>query len=190
MSAVRETGLSFDRYLELERSSDIRHEFHDGLLIPVAGMTEAHNLIVLNVSAAIQRELRGSDCIALTSGMRVWIPSQGRGLYPDASIVCGAREYHDTERDTLLNPIVLVEVSSKSTDDYDHGAKFRYYRSIPSFREYLLISQHERLLERYLKQSETHWSYELFPAKEGTIAFSSLSCVLSLDEIYERVALE
>ena len=190
MSAVREPRLNFDQYLEVERSADVRHEFHDGFLMPVATMTEAHNLIVLNVSAAIQRQLRNTDCIALTSGMRVWIPSQSRGLYPDASIVSGEREYHDTERDTLLNPVVLVEVLSRSTEDYDHGAKFRYYRSIPSFREYLLVSQHDRLLERYVKQSETNWSYELFPATTAAIALASVACTLTLDEIYEGVRLE
>ena len=191
MSAVPEPRYTFEEYLRLERRSEVRHEFHDGLIVPTQAATRAHAQIVVNLTASFRNRFRGTPCRVYVQELRVWVPAQRRALYPDLVALCGEHSFHDSERDTLLNPTLLIEVLSDSTQDYDHGAKFSYYRAIPTFNEYLLVSQRERLIERYLKDEEhpTRWLFEEFRPESGALQLRSVPHALRFDEVYEDVAL-
>jgi len=191
MSAVPEPRYTLEEYLRLERRSDVRHEFHDSLIVPIQAATRVHAQIVANLTTSLRTRFRGTPCRVYPQELRVWVPSQRRALYPDLVALCGEHSFHDSERDTLLNPTLLIEVLSDSTQDYDHGAKFAYYRGIPTFREYLLVSQRERLIERYLKD-EVHparWTFEEFRPESGALQLRSVPHVLGFDEVYEDVEL-
>jgi Uma2 family endonuclease len=189
MSAEPTPRHTFEEYLRLERQTDARHEFHDGLIVPVLAATRAHSQIVANVTTSLRTRFRGTPCRVYDQGLRVWVPSQRRAFYPDILALCGEHSFLDSQVDTLLNPAFLVEVLSDSTQDYDHGAKFSYYRGIPSFSEYLLISQHERFVERYLKDLERpgQWLFQEFGADTEAIELRSVPHALRFDEIYEDV---
>ncbi|HZF09959.1 MAG TPA: Uma2 family endonuclease [Thermoanaerobaculia bacterium] len=181
----------FEEYLRLERQTEDRHEFHDGLIVPILAATRAHSQIVANVTTSLRTRFRGTPCRVYDQGLRVWVPAQRRAFYPDVVALCGEHSFLDAQRDTLLNPALLIEVLSDSTQDFDHGAKFYSYRSIPSFSEYLLISQHERFVERYLKDPErpAQWLFQEFRADTELIELQSVPHTLRFDEIYEDVEL-
>jgi Uma2 family endonuclease len=180
---------TFEDYLRLERRTDARHEFHDGLVVPVPAATQAHNQIVANITTSLRTRFRGTSYRVYDQGLRVRVPAQRRAFYPDVLALCGEHSFLDSERDTLLNPALLIEVMSDSTQDYDHGAKFFYYRGIPTFSEYLLISQHERYVERYLKDTEqpSQWLFQELGADTEAIELRSVPHTLRFDEIYEDV---
>ncbi len=189
MSAVPEPRYTLEEYLRLERQSDVRHEFHDGLVVPIQAATRVHAQIVANLTTSLRTRFRGTPCRVYPQELRVWVPSERRALYPDLVALCGEHSFQDSERDTLLNPSLLIEVLSDSTQDYDHGAMFAYYRSIPSFREYLLVSQRERLIERYLRDEEhpTRWLFEELRPESGILQLRSVPHALRFDEVYEDV---
>jgi Uma2 family endonuclease len=189
MSAVPEPRYTWEEYLRLERQSDVRHEFHDSLVVPIQAATRAHAQIVANLTTSLRTRFRGTPCRVYSQALRVWVPSQRRALYPDLVALCGEHSFQDSERDTLLNPSLIIEVLSDSTQDYDHGAKFAYYRGIPTFREYLLVSQRERLIERYLKDEEhpARWFFEEFRPEFGALQLRAVPHALGFDEVYEDV---
>ena len=189
MSAVPEPRSTLEDYLRLERQSDVRHEFHDSLIVPIQAATRVHAQIVANLTTSLRTRFRGTPCRVYPQELRVWVPSQRRALYPDLVALCGEHSFHDSERDMLLNPTLLIEVLSDSTQDYDHGAKFAYYRGISTFREYLLVSQRELLIERYLKDEEhpTRWLFEEFRPESGALQLRSVPHALRFDEVYEDV---
>jgi Uma2 family endonuclease len=143
--AAERRKMSPVEYLALERSSREKHEYCDGEVFAMAGASREHNLIVANVVGELRAALRHRPCEVYPSDMRLKVPAAGTYSYPDASALCGSAEFEDAEVDTLLNPAVIVDVLSESTEDYDRGTKFKNYRSIPSFREYVVVSQTEVL---------------------------------------------
>jgi Uma2 family endonuclease len=154
MSAIPDHTLTAAEYLTYERASPVRHEFLDGKLYAMAGASLAHNLIAGNTLASLHGQLRGKPGTIYPSDMRLKIVRTGLYTYPDISIVCGEPQLEDQHGDTLLNPIVLIEVLSPSTETYDRGKKFQHYRTLSSLREYLLIAQDSYRVEHYIRQPQ------------------------------------
>ena len=187
MSSERKTHLSPEEYLALERKAEIRSEYLDGDMVAMSGGSREHNLIVTNIVRELSTQLRGRPCEVYPSNMRVKVSSTGLYTYPDVVVVCGEPQFEDAIIDTLLNPTVIVEVLSDSTESYDRGAKFGHYRKVASLIEYLLVSQHESRIEQYVRQPEGPWLRSQAAGAKGQIELPSINCTLALSEIYERV---
>jgi Uma2 family endonuclease len=175
-----------DEYLAWERLQPTKHEFFDGEIFAMAGATLEHNLLVANVVGELRDALRKQPCNVCPSDMRVNVPATGLFTYPDAVVFCGKAELKDEAHDTLLNPTVLVEVLSESSEAYDRGKKFEQYRSIPSFTDYLLVAQDHVLIEHFSRQADSSWVLREARAG-GRIDLASIGVVLQVDEIYLKV---
>ena len=190
MTALEKRRYSEEEYLALERVSDTKHEFYGGEIFAMAGASEAHILICTNVTYRLAGQLLERPCRVYGSDMRVKVEATGLQTYPDLSALCGPSEFTTLSRTTLLNPSLIVEVLSKSTQAYDKDEKFRQYRMIPSLLEYVMISQHEIYVEHYLRQSEGEWLARFYSTLEDTFTLESIGCTLELGQIYWKVALE
>ncbi len=141
-------------YLRFERASEVKHEFYNGEIFAITDASENHNVVAGNTFAALHSQLRQRPCKLYPGDMRVHIPATGLYTYPDVTVVCGTPQFDDKEFDTLLNPTVIIEVLSPSTEKYDRGKKFEHYRSIPSLREYVLIAQDEMRVQLYTLRND------------------------------------
>ncbi len=173
-------------YLAWERLQPTKHEFFQGEIFAMAGATREHNLLVGNVVAELRNALRKKPCEVYPSDMRSNIPATGLYTYPDAVVVCGKPEFADEAHDTLLNPKVLVEVLSESSESYDRGKKFEQYRSVASFSEYVLVAQDQVLVEHFSRQPDGSWLLREARAG-GRITLPSIDCTIEVDEIYLKV---
>jgi Uma2 family endonuclease len=186
MGQVAERLLSAEEYLRWERRQPGKHEYVHGAAVAMAGATIAHNKIVANVLRALGNALVDRPCSVLASDTRVHIPASGNYRYPDASVACDPIQREDGELDTLLNPSVLVEVLSENTEAMDRGPKFREYRSIPSFRDYLLVDQNEPLVEHYVRQDSGLWTYR-DAGPDDRITLASCGVEIRVSELYLKV---
>lgn len=177
-------------YLALERESEEKHEFLDGQIYAMAGASQRHNLITLNLGAELRAALRGGPCETYTNDMRVKVSKTGLYSYPDVTVVCDKPEFDDEVLDTLLNPLVLIEVLSPSTADYDRGAKFAHYRSLASVQEILHVDQESVHLVHYRRQDDETWLLSETKNLEGSIELPVLGVEIGLARIYERVEFE
>jgi Uma2 family endonuclease len=175
-----------DEYLAWERSQPQKHELHDGEVFDMAGSTFELNQVVANVIAELRGALRDKPCRVCASDLRIKVPATGLYTYPDASVVCGSPVFEDDTLDTLLNPLLLVEVLSSSTEDYDRGTKFANYRTIPSFREYLLVASEKVLVETYTRQEDGSWILREHRAG-ARFQLASVGCEIAVDELYLKV---
>lgn len=159
MSALQQTTqvMTEAEYLTFERASELKHEFLAGQVFAMTGASKAHNLISGSTYVTLYNQLRGRPCNLFPSDMRVKVTATGLHTYPDLSVVCGEAQFSDDEFDTLLNPTVIIEVLSPSTERYDRGKKFQHYRELPSLREYVLIAQDSLRVECYLRQESGSW---------------------------------
>ena len=173
-----------EEYLEQERASEIKHEFVNGEVYAMAGATIEHNLIASNVTGALKNALRttGRRCVVLGSDQRLHIPTTGMYTYADVTVVCGKAQLVGPAPRSLLNPLVIVEVLSESTQDDDHGPKFAHYRSIPSLKEVLFVAQTARRIELYQRLDTGQWL--LTELVDGSAKLCALGCELSLAEVY------
>jgi Uma2 family endonuclease len=174
-------------YLEFERQSEVKHELIDGEIFEMAGATKRHTLISANVIRLLGNQLLERDCNAYGSDMRVKIPATEKYTYPDVVAVCGEEEFEDSTEDTLINPQLIIEVLSKSTEGYDRGAKFEYYQTIESFREYVLITQEPFRVEQYVRKNKNEWTYFEFRKPEDIVKLISIDCETSLQDIYHKI---
>jgi len=173
-------------YLEMERKASFKSEFFAGEIFAMAGAGLNHNTIVGNTFGIIWTFLKGKPCRIFPSDLRVKVDKSGLYTYPDLSIVCGKPVLMDDKFDTLLNPVVLIEVLSKSTEDYDKGSKFSFYRQIESLQEYILISSESPKMEKFKKLETGNWLFS--ESREGTdFLIESIDCVLELNEVYSGV---
>ena len=195
-----QTHLTPEEYIALERkaipdANTVRSEYVQGEIIAMSGASRAHNLITNNISGELRNLLKGSGCETYASDMRVSSPATSSYFYPDVVVVCEEPRFEDDVFDILLNPIILIEVLSPSTEAYDRGEKFSHYRHLTSLQEYVLVSQDKALVERYRrpKKHETapltakDWIFTAFQALEDILPLTSIQCELPLQEIYERV---
>ncbi len=185
-SAAAKKRFSPQEYLALERKSETRNEYYNGEIFAMAGASREHNLIAGNLFRDIGNQLEGRPCEAYTSDMRVSIEATGLYTYPDVTVVCGEPRFQDREVDTLLNPMVIVEVLSPTTEAYDRGVKFRHYRSIGSLREFVLISQERMLVERFTRQGND-WVLSDLTDPDQVLKLESIGCQVPLARIYAKV---
>lgn len=190
MAAQPKPYISIDEYLAGERVSDTKHEYYAGEVFAFAGGSEQHNLIAGNVYASLHAQLRKRQCTVYPSDMRVKMPRTDLYTYPDVVAVCGTAQFEDTERDTLLNPTVIVEVLSPSTETYDRGRKFQNYRTITTLNEYLLIAQDTYRIEHYVRQPDEQWLLSEATALDDTVTLPSINCILTLADVYEKVQID
>lgn len=186
----RQTKKSYvtpEEYLAFERATEYKNEYFDGETVAMTGASRKHILITGNIAAELRAQLRGRPCETYPSEMRVRIPSANLYTYPDVVVACGTPEFEDAEVDTLLNPVLIVEVLPKSTSSYDRGAKFDYYRTLPSLEEYLLVAQDEYHVVQYVRQRDGRWLLADIRGAEGSVELTSVGCVLTLSDVYERV---
>ncbi len=179
--------LSEDEYLGIERNSEIKHEYFDGEIFAMSGASRKHNLIAANTLFSLMSQLKKRPCRVYPSDMRLKIERTKLYTYPDLMIVCGKDEFADDKEDMLLNPDVIIEVLSDSTETYDRGKKFEHYRQIASLKEYVLISQHEKKIEKFMKTSDRRWVLDETDEENPEIILESVGCSLNLDEVYDKV---
>lgn len=177
--------LTIAEYLAFERQSETRHEFLDGEVFAMPGASRAHNLIAGNVFGEIWSQIRKRPCEAYKEGMRVRTPS-GLFTYPDVVVVRGEPRFDDSELDTLLNPTLIVEVLSPSTEAYDRGTKAAQYGSIPALKEYLLVAQDRILVEQWMRD-RSEWLRRSLTDLDDLLDLPTIGCKLLLSDIYERV---
>lgn len=176
-----------DEYLAFERSHPARHTYLAGEMFAMGGASERHNLIVINVVRELSLQLKGRPCRTYANDMRVKVAPSGLYTYPDVVVVCGAARFDDEHRDTLLNPVVLIEVLSESTEAYDRGEKFAHYRKLDSLGEYVLIAQDKIHIERYVRQANHQWLLSETDEIADRVRVAAIDCDLAVAEIYDKV---
>ena len=187
ISALRiEQPLSVEEYLAFERASDTKHEYDDGEMIAFAGASRRHNLVGGNTFRHLGNQLEGRPCEVYMTGMRVRV-APTKYVYPDVVVVCGEPEFADEEFDILLNPTVVIEVLSPSTESRDRGDKLQYYSVLESVKDYQLIDQDRIRVDHYIKQSRSEWNLRVYTEAEDDIEIASIGCKLSVAAIYARV---
>ncbi len=190
MSSQVKTFLTPEEYLALERAADYKSEYFNGEIFAMTGASRKHNLIAVNVVAALHPQLRKRPCELYTSDMRVKVNATGLYTYPDVTVVCETPLLEDHWKDTLLNPTLLVEILSKSTAGYDRGEKFEHYRKLPSLAEYLLIAQDKHHVEHYTRQPDNQWLLSETNDLQATIDLPSIVCRLMLADVYDKVEID
>ncbi len=187
MSSHPKVYLTPQEYLEIERTAEGKSEYVNGEMFAMSGATRQHNIITINVAASLHSQLRKRDCTVYSSDQRVKVSATGLFTYPDISVVCGEAKFEDARQDTLVNPTVIVEVLSKSTEGYDRNEKFAHYRRMESLKQYLLVSQFRHHLELYSRLPDGQWVLTETDDPVGEIHLSSVHCVLSMPDVYEKV---
>lgn len=175
-------------YLALEEQVEFRSEYHDGEIIPMTGGSFNHNRIINRVCAYLLNALRGKPYEPFSSDVRVWILKYRKFTYPDIMVVHDQPIPYENRIDTLINPRLIIEVLSKSTEEYDLGNKFKYYRSIPDLQEYLLINQYELEIQHYTKSDGGLWIYRAYEFIDDVITLASINTEISVANIYEGVS--
>ena len=189
MTAQPKRDMTEAEYLDHERASITKSDYYDGHVYAMTGAKEPHNLIAGNVIASLHGQLRRKPCRVYPSDMRVKVIQTGLNTYPDVVVLCGLPQFVDEKRDTITNPIVIIEILSPSTERYDRGMKFRHYRSIETLRDYILIAQDRQHIEHYTRHENGQWLFEETSINEERISIQSIECVLSLEDTYEKVEL-
>lgn len=179
-----------DEYLKLEEASDEKHEYRNGEVVLMTGGTTNHNRLVLEFCTYLNFALREQNSEVFVGDVRLWIPRYRQYTYPDIMVVEGQTVYHPPGTTTITNPSIIVEVLSKSTQARDRGDKFRFYRSIPEFKEYVLIDQYSVLVEHFVKTADHQWMLTEYETKESKLSLNSVDFEISLDELYKRVAFD
>jgi Uma2 family endonuclease len=179
-----------DEYRQLEETAEFRNEYRDGEIVKMTGGTINHSQIIGNIYAFLKSALRGKNARPFMSELRLWIPRYRRGTYPDVMVVEGELVCTEGRKDEILNPVLIVEVLSKSTKDFDKEDKFRFYRSIPEFREYVLVNQSEFLVEQYIKTESNEWLFREYEGESAIVSFVSVEVKMSMSDIYELVVFE
>jgi len=187
MSLQPKTRFAPEEYLALERKAECKSEYFNGEIFAMSGATPQHVLIVTNVVSELRGQLKSRPCTVYSTDLRLKVSATGLYTYPDVIVVCGEPQFDDDQKDTLLNPTLIVEVLSDSTKDYDRGGKFEQYRMLKSFIEYVLIAQAKHHVEHFVRQPDNHWLFSETNRVEDTLELSSIGCNLALTEVYDKV---
>ena len=185
-SLTAETLFTPEEYLTSERKATVKSEYLSGQIVAMSGASLAHTRITADIVTELNIQLRGQECEVISNDMRVRTGPKGAYFYPDVVVFCGEPEVEDNVFDTLLNPILVIEVLSPSTEVYDRGEKFRHYQELASLREYILVSQDKVRVEQY-RLAKTQWVQTEFRAREDVLPLPSIGCELPLRDIYRRV---
>lgn len=187
MSALAALYVTPEQYLEAEREADFKSEYFSGQIFAMAGGTPEHSAIGTNIAGELRSRLRGKPCQVYNSDLRVTVMQSGLKTYPDVTVVCGEQYFHPLDTNSLINPTVIIEVLSGSTESYDRGAKWTLYQGLDSLQEYVLVSVSTPRIERFTRQDNGLWLYESVGGVDGEIRLESLEITLPLAEVYERV---
>jgi Uma2 family endonuclease len=174
-------------YLERERAATYKSEYINGEMYAMAGASEAHNLITINAVTALHGQLRKCGCRIYANDMRVKIPATLLYTYPDIVMVCGQRQFDDAHKDTLTNPLVLMEVLSPSTEAYDRGEKFAHYRRAEGLQEYILMAQDKMRVEQYVRQPDESWNLRIIEEATSELVLDSVEARVLLSDLYDGV---
>ena len=177
-------------YLEIEVNSDQRHEYIDGLIIPMTGGTPDHNQLALNFSGTLNFLLKRKPYQVFVTDQRLWIPNRKIHTYPDIMVVQTPLVFEEGRKDTITNPVMIAEVLSNSTKSYDKDEKFAAYRTISSFQEYILIDQYTMHVEQYSKTDNNKWIFSEYSNSQDSLNLASIDCQISLEDIYDKVNFE
>lgn len=180
---------SYEAYLALEAESDVKHEYHDGMIVAMAGGSPKHGQIGINVGGAIGFALRQGekDCSVYSSDVRIQIETSFRTFYPDLSVVCGPLENSPHDPHAIINPILIVEVLFESTAAFDRGEKFAHYRQLPSLKEYVLVSQEEAMVDTFYRNEAGLWEIHTLTGLNEEVTLKSLGIALRMQDVYYRV---
>ena len=190
MSALQQTSITPEQYLEIEFQADHKSEFFAGQMYAMAGALPAHVLLVSNLVTELNVQLRRRPCSVYSTGLKVRVSETGLFTYPDVIVVCGELDLQGKRKGVLLNPTVIVEVLSNSTELYDRTGKFEHYRRLKSIQSYLLVSQKIMRVELYERKANDQWLLTVCDEEEGALEISSIGCTLANADIYNKVALE
>jgi Uma2 family endonuclease len=187
MSAAPKVRLTPEQYLAIERKAAFKSEFYNGEMFAMAGASREHNRVKENLIGELYARLKGGPCQSYSSDQRLKVSRTGLYTYPDIVIVCGEPQFEDAEVDTLLNPQVIIEVLSDSTEKYDRGKKARHYQQIASLREYVLVAQDEPVIERFVRQPDESWAKTFVEGLDREFAFATVSVRVPLADVYAGV---
>jgi len=176
-----------EQYLNLERNTEIRHEFLDGTVYAMSGGSPEHSAISFNLAGSLHFQLRGTPCAGFSNDMKVRVGDASLFAYPDLTIYCGEPLFHDDHRDVLLNPVVISEVLSRSTEAYDRGEKFERYKTIETLKDYVRVSQDRARIEHFSRQPDNTWALNEVNGLDASLDLASINCRLPLAEVYDRV---
>ena len=182
--------ISIEDYLATEEIALEKHEYYKGEVFAMAGAGIAHNRIVRNTSTEIDSFLRDKGCEIFPSDLRVYIEANSLFTYPDLTIFCESIKMFKNRADTANNPTVIIEVLSKSTQDYDRGSKFKLYRGLSSLKEYILIASTEVLVEKYTKQADNKWQFTAYNIVEESFAIEAIGLSIEVNSLYRGVTFE
>ena len=189
MTSRLQRGFTEAEYLALESASETKHEFVNGAIVAMAGARPAHNALCVNVGATLLALARGRGCTVFSSDQRVHVPATGIYVYPDVTVACGERQYKDDNPPSLLNPTLLVEVTSDSTEDFDRGTKFVHYQAIESLREYLVISHRERRIDHLRRLDSGQWLATACVGDDAEIELHALTGRIRVRDICAEIDL-
>ncbi|MCX6594108.1 MAG: Uma2 family endonuclease [Acidobacteria bacterium] len=187
MSALPIPHLSLEAYLEIERAAVHRSEYRDGLVVSMAGGTSLHDLIIMNTGAALHSASRDLPCRVHGGNLQVYIASFNVATYPDAMVICGPTLFARRRNDLVENPSLIIEVLSPSTEAYDRGRKFEYYRALPSLREYILISQDQPQVEQFSRQPDDSWRITVHRGLSAAVTMAAINASIQLKDLYAKV---
>ena len=187
MSTLTVTHVTPEEYLAAERLSETRSEYLDGGVFPMTGGSLNHNQITVNLVLELGTQLRTRPCRVLGMDLKVRMPDSRKFFYPNMVVVCGDLQFHDDRKDIILNPGLVIEVLSPSTEAFDRGAKFQAYRTLESLNEYLLVSQEAPLIEQYVRGDDEKWTLTTASGLESSLTLPSIECTLGLNAVYDKV---
>ncbi len=186
---VQQKTYTLEEYLALEETAEFRSEYWNGEIVPMTGGSFDHNTLFVNFCALLKFASCGRDFTVRAGDMRVWIPRYHLYVYPDVYVIQGQPIFQENRKDVVLNPKLIIEILSKSTQDYDKTDKFRYYRSIPEFQEYLLASQYEMYVEHHIK-TDNGWVLREYESNSAIIQLASIGVEIAIADIYEGITFE
>jgi Uma2 family endonuclease len=187
MSSQPSTFLTPEEYLEIERRAERKSEYFQGEMFAMAGTSLEHAEIIINLGRELSQRLKGRQCHVYSTDVRLRVAPNGLYTYPDVMVICGDPQLADGRRDTVVNPVLIVEVLSESTEAYDRGKKFDQYSTLPSLREYLLVAQDAPRIEQWSRQPDDNWLRFETSGRDSSLQLASLDCVLPLAEVYDKI---
>ena len=187
MSTQLKYKLTADDYLALEREAEYKSEFYNGEIFAMAGASRVHVVVVSNLVRELGNQLKKRTCNVYSTDLRLRVNATGLYTYPDVMVACGQEIFADDQKDTLLNPTVIIEVLSDSTKDYDRGGKFAHYRKLDSLQEYILVAQDESHIEQLVRQPDGSWIFSEINKLDATLRLNSIACEIATAEIFDKV---
>ena len=190
MATAEKILITAEEYLVRERKAEYKSEYFRGETFAMAGASARHNLIVSNVIVSLGSQLRKRPCLVYPCDLKLKIESTGLFTYPDITVVCGEPKFLDDHDDVLLNPVVIIEVLSESTEAYDRGKKFEHYRSIASVQQIVLIAQERIAVDCFSRGANNEWMFRSSSNLDSSLRLDSVQCEVPLSEIYDKVQLD